>query len=285
MIKAIVQPRDGIGLLIDAMSGAKKSIETTIYRADRLEIEQALIEAVARGLDVHILTTRTNREDEKNLMRLESRLAKFGVRVSLTPEDLVRYHNKMLIIDRRTLYLLTFNFTFLDIHHSRGLGIITDEPAAVQDAIGIFELDSMQTESPPVLERLIVSPFNARTSITDFIQGAERQLLIYDGRLNDARIIRVLERKARLGVEVKVIGKSDRRARDVEVRPMPDMLLHAQAIIRDGKAIFLGSQSLRKAELDDRREVGIIISERKVVQHFRVLFEVDWGDIIAELPE
>jgi phosphatidylserine/phosphatidylglycerophosphate/cardiolipin synthase-like enzyme len=285
MIKPIVQPRDGIGLLVDAISGATKSIEATIYRADRLEIEKALIDAVAQGVEVHILTTRTNRDDAKNLRRLESRLADAGVRVSLTPEDLTRYHNKMMIIDRRTLYLLTFNFTFLDIHHSRGLGIITDERDAVQDAIRLFEVDSGQAKYPPILERLIVSPLNARPSITDFINGAARQLLIYDGRLNDARIIRVLERKARAGIEVKVIGKTDRRARDVEVRPMPDILLHAQAIIRDGTSVFLGSQSLRKAELDDRREVGIIIGHRSVVKQFRALFELDWADIIAEYPD
>ena len=285
MIKAIVQPRDGIGSIVGAINKASKSVEATIYRADRLEIEQALIEAVARGVDVHILTTRTNRDDAKNLRRLESRLAEAGVRVSLTPEDLARYHNKMMIIDRRTLCLLTFNFTFLDMHHSRSLGIITDERAAVREAIRVFEMDSMNTAPPAAFERLIVSPINARQAITDFILSAEHQLLIYDGRLHDARIIRVLERKARAGVDVKVIGQTDRRARDVEVRPMPEILLHTQAIIKDGEAVFLGSQSLRKSELDDRREVGIIVSDREVVKHFRVLFELDWGDIIPELPE
>jgi len=30
-----------------------------------------------------------------------------------------------MIIDRRLLYVLSFNFTHLDIDHSRGFGIIT----------------------------------------------------------------------------------------------------------------------------------------------------------------
>lgn len=280
MIKAIVQPRDGIAPLLKAVKAAKRSIEATIYRADRLEIEQALVEAVQRGVDVHVLTTTTNRDDAKNLRRLESRLKEAGVRVSQTREDLVRYHNKMMIIDRRILYLLTFNFTFLDIHHSRSLGIVTDERSAVDDAVRIFEADASDDGRLPVLERLVVSPLNAREIITDFIQRARERLLVYDGRLNDARIIRVLERKARAGVQVKVIGKIDRRARDVDVRPMPEIMLHAQAIIRDNEAVFLGSQSLRKPELDDRREVGIIITDPTVLEHFRVIFELDWGDIL-----
>jgi len=280
MIKPIVQPRDGIKPLLKAITTAKRSVEATIYRADRLEIEQALVEAASQGVDVHILTTTTNRDDAKNLRRLEARLKDSGVRVSQTAEQLVRYHYKMMIIDRRVLYLLTFNFTFLDIHHSRSIGIVTDERSAVDDAVRIFEADANRSDQPPVLERLVVSPLNAREIITDFIQRARHKLLVYDGRLNDARILRVLERKAQAGTTVKVIGKIDRRARDIDVRAMPELLLHAQAIIRDDEAIFIGSQSLRKPELDDRREVGIIVADPTVVKHFRVMFELDWGDIV-----
>lgn len=280
MIKPIVQPRDGIKPLLKAIKAAKRSVEATIYRTDRLEIEQALVDAAGQGIDVHILTTTTNRDDAKNLRRLEARLKDSGVRVSQTAEHLVRYHNKMMIIDRRVVYLLTFNFTFLDIHHSRSIGIVTDERSAVDDAVRVFESDATRSLEPPTLERLVVSPLNAREIITDFIQRARHKLLVYDGRLNDARIIRVLERKARAGITVKVIGKIDRRAREIDVRAMPELLLHAQAIIRDDEAFFMGSQSLRKPELDDRREVGIIVADPTVVKHFRVMFELDWGDIV-----
>jgi len=56
--------------------------------------------------------------------------------------------------------------------------------------------------------------------------------------------------------------------------------LHAQAIIRDGREVFFGSQSLRKVELDQRREVGLITSEVEAVRSFKIVFEMDWGDII-----
>ncbi|MEP7271424.1 MAG: phospholipase D-like domain-containing protein, partial [Acidobacteriota bacterium] len=115
MTSLIVQPRDGITPLLDAIRGAKRSIELTIYRADRLEIEQSLVEAADRGVRVHVLTTATNRDDAKNLRKLETRLRATRVSVSQTAEDLVRYHNKMMIVDRQVLYLLTFNFSFVDI--------------------------------------------------------------------------------------------------------------------------------------------------------------------------
>ena len=52
--------------------------------------------------------------------------------------------------------------------------------------------------------------------------------------------------------------------------------LHLRAIVRDGTAAFVGSQSLRKAELDDRREVGISVREPSVVQRIHETFERDW---------
>jgi hypothetical protein len=57
--------------------------------------------------------------------------------------------------------------------------------------------------------------------------------------------------------------------------------LHAQAIIRDGKDVFFGSQSLRKVELDRWREVGLITNDREAVKNFFIIFEMDWGDIVG----
>ena len=41
--------------------------------------------------------------------------------------------------------------------------------------------------------------------------------------------------------------------------------------------VSLGGQSLRKAELDSRREVGVIVRESKVVNGLIDTFEADWG--------
>jgi phosphatidylserine/phosphatidylglycerophosphate/cardiolipin synthase-like enzyme len=278
-ITVIVQPRDGINPLLDAIRSAERTLDLTIYRADRLEIEQSLVEAADRGVRVHVLTTTTNRHDAKNLRKLESRLNATKVQVSQTARDLVRYHNKMMIVDQEALYLLTFNFSFVDIHHSRSFGVVIRDPETVAEAVGLFEADVQQAPVPKA-EHLIVSPINARQKLEEYIIGARRQLLIYDGRLTDDQMIRLLTQRAREGIDVRVIGKLVKRVREIAVRPMPQVNLHAQAIIRDEESVFLGSQSLRKAELDNRREVGLIIDDCEVVNHLLLVFEMDWGDIV-----
>jgi phosphatidylserine/phosphatidylglycerophosphate/cardiolipin synthase-like enzyme len=280
-MQLIIQPRDGIAPLLKSIHQAKERIEIIIYRLDRLEIEQALVEAAARGVSVHALITHTNREDLKEIKKLERRLTERRVTVTRTGQDLVRYHSKMMIIDRHELFLLTFNFTFLDIHHSRSFGIITREPHLVGEAIELFECDTHRNKKDLEFEYFVVSPINSRQKLSDFILGAQRQLLIYDGKLSDAQIIRHLENRVKAGVEVKVIGGMSKRVKGAEARKMSGLRLHTQAIIRDGQQVFFGSQSLRKVELDERREVGLITADPEAVESFLIVFEMDWGDIIA----
>lgn len=277
----IVQPRDGIEPLLKGIHNAQQSVEIIIYRLDRLEIEQALVEAAWRGVNVHALITYTNKENLKDIKRLEKRLLDAGVKVTRTAEDLVRYHSKAMIIDRRTLYLLTFNFTFLDIHHSRSFGIITEDPQLVGEAVGLFEADTLQVQPQPAAEDFVISPINARQKLSEFILSAKRQLLIYDNKLSDTQMIKQLETCAKTGIEIKLIGTLSRKVKEIEVRKLPDLRLHVQAIIRDGQQVFFGSQSLRKVELDRRREVGLITTDPEAVQHFLVIFELDWGDFVA----
>lgn len=54
------------------------------------------------------------------------------------------------------------------------------------------------------------------------------------------------------------------------------MRLHTRVIIRDCKQAFLGSQSMRKLELDERREIGMIVNNAKVVGSLVTVFEDDW---------
>ena len=57
----------------------------------------------------------------------------------------------------------------------------------------------------------------------------------------------------------------------------PGRRLHVRAIVRDGRTLFLGSQSLRRLELDKRREIGVIADEKKGVLEVVRAFEADWA--------
>jgi phosphatidylserine/phosphatidylglycerophosphate/cardiolipin synthase-like enzyme len=274
-MKLLVQPADGITPLIKGIEEAQQTVQIVIFRLDRGDIERALENAVARGVAVHALIAYVNRGGEKMLRKLEMRLLQAGVTVARTSDDLVRYHDKYMIVDDRELYVLAFNFTYLDIDHSRSFGVVTTDHRCVQEAVKLFEADTKRRRYVPEWDNFVVSPLNARKQLEAFLQGAKQQLLIYDPHISDRAMVRVLEQRARSGVEIKIMGRLTRRAEGVAVRKTP-IRLHARTIVRDRGHIFIGSQSLSEVELDARREVGIISSDQNVVEGVIKVFEDDW---------
>ena len=275
-MKLIIQPDDGVTPLVQAVKNAKKTIDIVIFRFDRLELEKALEAAVARGVVVRALIAHTNRGGEKSLRKLELRLLDAGVTVARTADDLPRYHGKMMLVDD-TLHVFGFNYTKLDIEKSRSFGIVTDDAKLVKDAGELFEADCTRQLYKPSRDQLVVSPENSRELLSEFIKKAKKELLIYDAKVSDRLMLRQLAERAKEGVAIRMFGKLGKGATGIDARKLPDLRLHVRAMIRDSSAAFVGSQSLRKLELDGRREIGVITSDEAIARKMRAVFEADWA--------
>jgi phosphatidylserine/phosphatidylglycerophosphate/cardiolipin synthase-like enzyme len=283
-MKLIVQPDAGMTPIITAIKQAKKSIDVLIFRLDRLEIARALEAAVTRGVRVRALTAHENRGGTKSLRKLEMHLLQGGVTVSRTADDLVRYHGKMMIIDGRILHVYCFNFTLLDMEKSRSFGIISKNKKLVTEAMKLFEADFERQPYTPCYDRFVVSPENARERLAAFVKGARKQLLIYDGNLCDDAMLRIITERMKAGVEVKIIGSVEAKW-NIPGQPFPGKRMHVRAIVRDGQRAFIGSQSLRRLELENRREVGVVITDAGVVKQLQQIFELDWSKTAAGKKE
>ena len=274
-MKLIIQPQDGLAPLLKAVRKAKRVIDIVIFRFDRTELEEALEAAVARGVVVRALIAHTNRGGESQLRKLEMRLLKAGAIVSRTADDLPRYHGKMMIVDDE-LYVFGFNYTKLDIEKSRSFGLITRDKKLVKEAAALYEADTVRQPYVPTHERLVVSPETSRVRLSKFIKGAKKQLLIYDAKVTDNAVQKLLQERVKAGVEVRILGKLEKAIDGAQARKLAPMRLHVRAIIRDGNGAFIGSQSLRKLELDKRREVGVLISNTTIAKKMQAAFEADW---------
>jgi len=276
-MKLIVQPDAGVAPIVSAIKQAKKWVDILIFRLDRPEIARALGEAVARGVRVRALTAHQNRGGTKSLRKLEMQLLEAGVTVSRTADDLVRYHGKMVIVDNKILHVYGFNFTALDMEKSRSFGVVTKNAKLVNEATKLFSADFDRQPYVPGCDRLVVSPENAREGLARFLTGARKELLIYDPKVSDDAMLRIITGRIKKGVAVRVIGRVESKWA-VPCDKYPGKRLHMRAIIRDGKRAFLGSQSLRRLELEKRREIGIIITDEQVVTQMKETFEADWAE-------
>lgn len=277
-VKLIVQPEAGVSPLLRAIHRARKTIHIVIFRFDLDDVEDELEAAVKRGVVVKALIANTNRGGDKRLRKLEMRMLKRGVTVSRTEDDLVRYHGKVLIVDKRRAYVLGFNYTKADIK-SRSFGVMVQSHRIVKELLRLFDSDANRTEYVPRMRDLVVSPENARRRLESFVRKARKRLDIYDPQVSDDRMVRLLRRRTTRGVAVRILGGLEKKwaKAGFDARPLRGNHVHVRAIIRDGRRAFVGSQSLRKLELDRRREVGLIIRDRRIVRKLQKTFERDWS--------
>jgi phosphatidylserine/phosphatidylglycerophosphate/cardiolipin synthase-like enzyme len=283
-VKLIIQPDDGITPLLMAIKRAKRTIDIVIFRFDRTEIEKALAQAVGRGVAVRALVAQTNRGGEKRLRKLEQSFLAEGITVCRTADDLTRYHGKMLIADDE-LYVLGFNLTELDINRSRSFGISTTDKPLVRAAKQLFDADSTRQPYEPSNKRLVVSPESARELLTAFIRGARKELLIYDPKISDKMMVKLLRDRVAAGVTIRLIGQLTKNVDGIAAIRLSGQRLHVRAIVRDRKAVFIGSQSLRRNQIDGRREIGVIVTQPTTASAVAAVFEQDWQKAPAKVIE
>jgi cardiolipin synthase len=276
-VKLIIQPEAGVVPIIKAIKTARKSIDVVIFRFDRDDVEKALETAVQRGVTVRALIAHTNRGGEARLRKLEQRLLAAGVQVARSADDLLRYHAKYMIADS-ALHLLGFNFTKLDMDKSRSFAVSTRHQRSVQEALKLFEADLSRQPYTPAKSNLVVSPESSRDMLAAFIKGAKKELAIYDAKVYDPAMVKLLKERAAKGVRVRVLGAIKAKDGEIEARKLTNMRLHVRAIVRDGTRAFVGSQSLRKDELENRREVGLIVTNPAVARGILKVFDSDWEE-------
>jgi phosphatidylserine/phosphatidylglycerophosphate/cardiolipin synthase-like enzyme len=283
-MELLVQPDDGVGPTLAAIRNAKKSIDVHIFGLNVPEIEKALADAVKRGVEVRTLIAHTARGREKDLRKLELRLLEIGATVSRSADDLLRYHGKIMIVDAKKLYVLAYNLTRTDIARCRSLGIATRNRNVVDEARRVFEADFDRRPYTGDCPSLFVSPVNARERLMAFLRKARRELLIY-GNVTDNACIRILQERQKAGVVVRIIGKLEKGHEGVSAEKFPGKRMHLRAIVRDGKVALVGSQTLRKPELDARREIGIMVKHARIVKQIADVFASDWAKTDAGKAE
>jgi len=157
-VELIVQPDDGIKPVLEVIGKAQKSVDITIFRFDLKSMEKELEAARIRGVVVRALIAHQGSQGEKGLRQLEMRMLEKGILVARPGDAFTRYHGKMMIIDREELHVQGFNFTALDFK-SRSFGIVTKERHAVNEAIRLFEADTLRQEYEPAEDGpFVVSP-------------------------------------------------------------------------------------------------------------------------------
>ena len=135
----IVSPTDSRSELLALIGGAERTIEVYAEVVRDEEILDALTAAEERGVQVRLVVSKEESEDDDRGRAEREELADAGVEVRFLPRLYV--HAKIVLVDRERAYLGSQNFTATSLDQNREIGVIVDDPAGVATISRIFEAD------------------------------------------------------------------------------------------------------------------------------------------------
>jgi len=279
-LRLLTEPAAGIGPIYRLITGARSSVDLTMYELIDSTAETDLAADAARGVNVRVLLDR-HLEKARNTAAYNY-LAAHRVHVRWAPAG-TTYHQKTLTVDNATSVIMTLNLVAEDYSGTRDFAVIDTNHADVSAIVSTFNADfAGQAVTPPDGADLVWSPTNAQASVLSVINGATRTLAVEDEEMDDAAVTAALAGAARRHVDVTVIMTADSEwdaaftelaKAGVHVRlyanDSSSLYIHAKAIVADagrsGQRVLVGSQNFSVASLDYNRELGMLTSNKALV--------------------
>jgi cardiolipin synthase len=119
-VRVYVEPDDGEQVITGAIKSASRSVWLEIYILSDRNVIRALEEAANRGLDVRVMLEPHPFGGGSSAPRTLDELKAAGVKAQYTSPDFKLTHEKGMIIDGSTVYIMTSNFSRAALGGSSG---------------------------------------------------------------------------------------------------------------------------------------------------------------------
>jgi cardiolipin synthase A/B len=268
-VSIVVEPSDGGAGLIAAIKGATKSVHMTMYMLTDSAIISALIARKNAGVDVKVILNQNFPGSSTNNSSSYSQLSKAGVSVHWSWAAFTLTHEKCVILDGTTAWIMTMNAAESSLTDNREYLAIDTDPADVAQAEAIFAADFANTEYKPN-GKLLVAPVNADEGLIALIDMAKSTLDIEAETLSDTDITAKLVAAAKRGVKVQIVISDESpstaqsnavtqlKAGGVKLVSLSKPYMHAKSMVVDGARCYVGSINYTNNSIFRNRELGVV---------------------------
>jgi cardiolipin synthase len=283
----IVLPDDSAKPIVDALAGAKRSLNIRMFLFTDPTLLDAVIAAHRRGVKVRVMLNPARRSGEEENNESRKVLAHAGIEVRDSSPEFDLTHQKSMVIDDETGFVESLNWETRDLTETRDYAVTTTNRREVDEMVACFDADWERTAfAPGSKSRLIWCPNHGRERIAEFIDAARHTLYLQNERYQDTVIIERLVRAANRGVKLHVMARPPhtlkmsklvegvgglRIMRDVgaKVHKLKGLKLHAKLVLADEERAIVGS-------FDARRELAVDVDARHVVERLVKVARRDW---------
>jgi phosphatidylserine/phosphatidylglycerophosphate/cardiolipin synthase-like enzyme len=291
-LTVLSEPQAGLSKIYKLITGARSSIELTMYTLRDTIAEDDFVAAAKRGVKVRVILDQ-HLEKKFNTATYDY-LSKNGVHVTWAPAH-TTYHQKTLTVDDKVSAIMTLNMNSADYATTRDFAVIDTSKPDVTAIVATFNADFAHKKiTPPEGADLVWSPTNSQDAILAVINSAKKSLSVENEEMGDATITKALEAAARRGVNVKIIMTAQKSWDDdfsalvkagAHVRTYRDstkvIYIHAKAVLADAggsdEQVFLGSENFSVASLRVNRELGLRTTNDQVIMAVATVLGDDYA--------
>jgi phosphatidylserine/phosphatidylglycerophosphate/cardiolipin synthase-like enzyme len=296
-VSIIVEPNGNkASELSTAISAATQSVYMTMYEIDATGMLSALVARKQAGLDVQVILDGSTTTKSFNTPAY-NQLHNAGIPVVWSSSAFTFTHEKTVIIDGATAWIMTMNLNTSSPQTNREYLAIDTDAADVAEATAIFQADhAMQSVTPS--GALVVAPVNARPDLVALIASATQTLDVEGEEFSDTYstgIVNAVASAAARGVAVRVVianGGYDatsvnrvkaQGAKVVMTGPTSgngtatNPYIHSKAIVADGARAYVGSENFTGGSLGYNRELGVIFDAPAEVAKVAAAINTDYG--------
>jgi phosphatidylserine/phosphatidylglycerophosphate/cardiolipin synthase-like enzyme len=294
-VTVIVEPSDRAGALLAAINAAKTSLHVTMYLLTDYRFTNALIARHQAGVEVKVVLNQNFPSGQSNgNANSFTRLTNAGVSVVWASSTFTYTHEKCVIIDGSSAWIMTMNLTSSAPTSNREYLALDTDPADVAEAEAIFAGDFAGMPPGTASGDLLVAPLNARDRLVGMIGGAQHTVDIEDEEFSDYMIANAVADAAGRGVKVRIVianstptasqsaAVSQVKIAGASVVATASPYIHAKAIIVDGSVLFVGSENLSTGSLQHNRELGLITNAPAEIAKVAAAIGTDYGNGVAQ---
>ena len=290
----IVLPDDSARPILDAINQSTKSLRIKMFIFSDAAILQAVMAARKRGVAVRVMLNPARRSGESENEEARKQLKAAGVDVLDSNPQFDLTHEKSMVVDDQTAFIMSFNWEPKDLTQTRDYAVVTRAHHEVAEVMECFDADwSRKSFTPGEKSHLIWCVENGRQRIGQFIDDAQHTLWLQNERYQDPAIIEHLVRAAERGVKVHVMARPPHKLKKekllegvgglrilndvgVKVHKLKGLKLHAKLLLADNVRGVVGSINLSPGSFDSRRECAIEVRDEDVVDRLHEVTHADW---------
>jgi phosphatidylserine/phosphatidylglycerophosphate/cardiolipin synthase-like enzyme len=291
----IVLPDDTAKPIVDAINGARHSLNIRMFLFTDPLLLETTIAAKKRGVKVRVMLNPARRSGESENEAARKKLTAAGIEVHDSNPEFAVTHQKSMFIDDATGFVESLNWETRDLTETRDYAVVTTDELEITEMARCFEADwAHKPFKPHPDSSLIWCPNNGRERIAAFIDSAKHTLWLQNERYQDTVMIERLVKAVNRGVRVHIMArpphtlKKDKLVEGIgglrimhdvgaKVHRLKGLKLHGKMLLADEERAIVGSINLSPGSFDARRELAIETDAHHVVKRLVKTSHHDWN--------